>query len=345
MIFNHILYIKVFEHNTLLSGFFNDEAEVKSCNKPGKFSILSSMDSYKYGDKYQFMLYYPEIETRNVWRQDKSPCDESIPNGDGSINVSGYEPILIQSGIRYWGGLCLSTNTDGCYIDGSVNHEDWWYAIGAYQRYGTGAKTFPGALDKSVHIVQLWLACDEMHEDIRLNSNIYKRIFPEHAIDMDYIDNIEESVSRNVITQTSHGLVPGQFIFKDNDNLYKLSCADNTATAWVHGIVSEVIDDNTFILQKSGKYPWYDLGWEETTVAYLSDTAPGEIKHYASIKTQIFTPVGIFAGDCLIICPQQPSEGIAIREYDNESWVFESYTGQELLDTIKEVYDYYKGGS
>lgn len=336
MVFDHVLYIKVFEHNSLLGGFFNNATEAQNCNKPGKFSILNDMDQYKYGDKYQFMLYYPEVETRNIWKQDSNPCSAST--------VSGYEPILIQSGNNRWGGLCLSTFA-GCYVDGSVNTTDWWYAIGAYQRHGAGLKTFPGPNSKAIHLAQLWLACGEIHKDVRLNSNIYKRIFPEHTVDMDYINNIEEEVSRNIVTQPAHGLQQGKFIFKDNDGLYKLSCADNTSTSLVHGIVSEVIDDNSFVIQRSGKYPWYNLGWEETTVAYLSDIEPGGIRHYASITTQIYTPVGIFAGDCLIICPQAPSEGIGIREYDNESWIFESYTGQELLDTIKEVYDYYKGGS
>ena len=43
----------------------------------------------------------------------------------------------------YWGGLAISTYQTGCYIDGSVSNSDWWFAIGAFQNYGT-SKTFPG---------------------------------------------------------------------------------------------------------------------------------------------------------------------------------------------------------
>lgn len=179
----------------------------------------------------------------------------------------------------------------------------------------------------------------------RLNSNIYKNVFPNEALNYELIAKIKQEIMQTVVTQNNHGLTKGKFVFMDSDGLFKISCADTSSTSAVDGIVSDVKDANNFVLQKSGKYPWYDLGWEETTIAYLSDTEPGGIKHYQNIKTSIYTPVGIFAGDCIIICPQQSSEGIAIREYDNESWTFESYTGDELNDTIHQVYDYYKGAS
>lgn len=331
MVFNQRLYVKVFEHNSVLGGFFKNAAEAKSCNAFGRFSILDSLDKYKYGDKYEFLLYYPELETRNVWKQESNPCNGSA--------ITGYEPVLIQE-TSYWGnGIRISPSSSYTLMDGGVA---WWFAIGACTNHGQ-SNTFPGP-GKDIKIAQLWLACGEVINN-RVNSNIYKNIFPADTINIDYIDSVKQDTSRNIIQQNGHGLSQGKFVFMDNDGLYKLSCADRTDRAGVDGIVSEVIDDNTFVLQKSGKYPWYDMGWEETTVVYLSDTEPGGIKHYASIQTRIFTPVGLFVGDSIIICPQQSSQGINIREYDNESWVFESYTGQELLDTIKEVYDYYKGGS
>lgn len=157
-VYNGTTYVKVFEHNLNKGGYFGSEAELFNSNTPGKFSILDKLDRYKTTGKYQFMLYYPEMNKRNVWKQTKKPYDEYLADANGGT-VTGYEPITIQMSDNYWGGLAKSTATPYTFIDGSIAHGNWWYSIGSKVEYN-GAY-LPGGNSTSVKQAQLWLACDK----------------------------------------------------------------------------------------------------------------------------------------------------------------------------------------
>lgn len=159
--YNGTKYVKVFSHDSNVGGYFTSLSEAQSCSSNGKFSILNSMDKLKSSGKYQFMLVYPESGKRNIWKQSKNPLKESIANTDSGKRVEGYEAVSISLSGNYWGGLAMSTSTTGALLDGSTGHGNWFYAIGALQKWGDGVNTFPGGNSEAVTKVELWLACDE----------------------------------------------------------------------------------------------------------------------------------------------------------------------------------------
>lgn len=143
----------VFRHD-LSGGHFSNDAQADSFNEnsPGlstkKYSILNKIDSIKSGTKYEFRLYYPNENKRNHWRQSFDPRS----GGSSTRPVAGYEAIAIDSSTNFWGGL--ENNSNVTYLDGSVNHGNWWYAIGAISSCCGG---IPGPNSSAVNIVELYI--------------------------------------------------------------------------------------------------------------------------------------------------------------------------------------------
>lgn len=156
-------WILVFYHNTRGRNiFFNSINECLCCDGPYKYSRLISCDQYKGSDdKIEFLLRYPLVSSTkyNRWKQSYKPQDEFIPStGSGGV-VTGYEAIHIDSSSNYWGGLCLnnSSGTLGeCYIDGSVGHSNWYYAIGTNSKYVNGFPAAAGFGSDSTTEVELY---------------------------------------------------------------------------------------------------------------------------------------------------------------------------------------------
>jgi len=128
----------VFRHDST-GGFFANDSESDSFNTslPGlttkKYSILNKIDTLKSGGDYEFRLYYPDINIRNHWKQTFNPRSAPSPTNP----VPGYQPIAIDASGSLWGGLELSTYPQ-TFLDGSVNHGNWWYAIGSQVAYAGG---------------------------------------------------------------------------------------------------------------------------------------------------------------------------------------------------------------
>jgi hypothetical protein len=143
----------VFRHD-IAGGYFADDAEADAVNETSitprsetKYSILNKIDSIKSASAYEFRLYYPNENKRNHWKQTFNPRS----GRSYSRPVTGYSAIAIDSSINYWGGLekDFSGNT---FLDGSVNHSNWWYSIGSNAVYNGG---IPG--HKVVSIVELFI--------------------------------------------------------------------------------------------------------------------------------------------------------------------------------------------
>jgi len=143
----------VFRHN-VAGGYFINDAEADSVNEtsPGlstnKYSILNKIDSLKSATAYEFRLYYPNENKRNHWKQTFDPRSGS----SSSSPVPGYISIAIQSSGTLWGGLELSQSSR-TYLDGSVNHINWWYSIGSKDDFNGG---MPGP-SVTVNIVELFI--------------------------------------------------------------------------------------------------------------------------------------------------------------------------------------------
>jgi hypothetical protein len=158
----------IFRHDAS-EGYFSgiDEAANVNQNNPGlstkKYSILNQLESFKRNGQFQFRINWPGYTQKNIWTQTSNPTDD--------VDVAGYQGISVDSTSNYWGGLELSngshdqTNNNGSYLDGSVNHWNWYYAIGSYRQWGGTEGCYnalPAANDVAGHhcgvqTVELWV--------------------------------------------------------------------------------------------------------------------------------------------------------------------------------------------
>jgi hypothetical protein len=138
-------------------GFFADSMEAITYNvsnaKADRYSILSRLEEFRsLKGTFTFRINAPVTGKRNIWQQRTNPAVDQP--------VAGYVPISLDSTSDYWGGLerncalsCFSS-----LIDGSVNHTDWWYAIGSYYLYGSIG--IPGLNNLATTHMQLWTRDD-----------------------------------------------------------------------------------------------------------------------------------------------------------------------------------------
>ncbi len=149
-------------------GYFSGSEEAANVNQDDpnakKYSILNKLDAFKREGQFEFRINWPGYPQRNIWYQ------TSNPNYD--VGVAGYQAISVDSTSDYWGGLELGngshgpTNKNQAYIDGSINHQYWHYAIASYQKYGSAAgcyngipasNTVAGKSQCGVQVVKLWV--------------------------------------------------------------------------------------------------------------------------------------------------------------------------------------------
>jgi len=144
----------VFRHDISGGVFANDiEADLFNLSSPGlttkKYSILSKINEIKSVTPYEFRLFYPTLNVRNHWSQTFDPRSGASPIRP----VAGYIAINIDSTSDFWGGLERSS-TAPTFLDGSVNHGNWWYSIGSQAVYGGG---IPGPNTTIVSVVELYI--------------------------------------------------------------------------------------------------------------------------------------------------------------------------------------------
>ena len=173
----------------------------------------------------------------------------------------------------------------------------------------------------------------------RLNSNIYKNIFPEVVTDMEYINKIIDNTPTSTasIRQDNHNLQIGDVVYLDDDKLYKKALAENTNKSNVAGVVSKVNSSNVFTLMNTGKIDYQHLDYTDTSILYLSDKIPGKLVHYSNISNTIYVPVAIYADNKIIVNIQQGSVGDTLAPYEQEITNFETYDIQDLDDIINQT--------
>lgn len=173
----------------------------------------------------------------------------------------------------------------------------------------------------------------------RLNTNIYKNIFPEEVLNMDFINKslANTVISTEDIKQDNHGLSANDFVYLDDDGLYKKALAEESTRANVVGIVSKVAGPNVFTLMDSGTVSFDHLDYNDTTILYLSDKIPGKAVHYSDISNTVYIPIAVYIEDKIIIHLQQGSIGDILAPYEKEEQSFEAYTEQELNDVVNQI--------
>lgn len=282
-------------------------------------------------------VYYDSAKVFSEWK--------NINKNTYYQTVNTYQKYLDTFGNKY-----KSSPQYGLYFSG-----DAYSKVKLLHNYNVGSSsTFVGIEIPVIKSEQSWSAHSNVLtpyyfldfngyatlEFLRLNSNIYKNIFPEEVFNMDYLNKSFANViaSTNDIRQENHGLSVNDFVYFDNsDNRYKKALAEDSTRANVVGLVSNVAGPNVFTLMKSGKVTFDTLDYNDTTILYLSDKTPGKAVHYSEISNTVYIPIAIYIENNIIVSLQQGSIGDVLVPYEKEEQYFENYTEQDLNDIITQV--------
>lgn len=161
--FDGARWARIFYHNNRNgSVLFTSLAECKNTQTTDKYSrlgILDSGDTYKINGKYEFLLQYPidDPGRYNRWKQTNAPQNEFVARSETGGQVTGYEAVHIDWTDNYWGGLERSDTSTTSYsptwLDGSVGHDSWFYAIGSSSAYRHGIPS----CGSTASVVELWI--------------------------------------------------------------------------------------------------------------------------------------------------------------------------------------------
>lgn len=171
----------------------------------------------------------------------------------------------------------------------------------------------------------------------RLNTNIYKNIFPEDIFNYEQIIELQESAPTTLqdITQEKHGFIVGNIISCVNGK-YQKAIAENSEQGLPLGIVAAVHNENVFTLLSTGVFNWKQYNYEDTSVLYLSDTIPGTLVHYSQIKNNVYVPVAVYINNNQILLNlQDTTVGAPMAPYEQYSQNFDTYDKTELDEIIQ----------
>lgn len=159
-------WARIFYHNNKAGTvLFSSLAECQNTQTTDKYSrmYLLDDDTYKVNGKFEFMLCYP-IDAPgqyNRWRQTNAPQNEYVTRVSSGSQVTGYEAVHIDWTSNYWGGLeryqSSATTAETTWLDGSVGHGNWFYAIGSMATHGRGIPSYNSTAD----VTELWVRIDD----------------------------------------------------------------------------------------------------------------------------------------------------------------------------------------
>ena len=95
------------------------------------YSILDELEQFRHDDgRFYFRMDWPGDETVYEWSQTSNPVSEKLV---------GYQAISVPYTGQSWGGIEPSTFA---LMDGSINHNNWYYAIGSHQIWLGGIPSY-----------------------------------------------------------------------------------------------------------------------------------------------------------------------------------------------------------
>lgn len=166
-------FVRIFYHNIVgnQQNLFRNDKEANFSRFPKRFSVLKYIDAnFIISNKYEFLLYYEELNKSLHWEQTRSIHLNSTNTGYNKLNVDDDQ--------TEFNGLGL-TGTDESYIDGVPQTSNWWYSIGTKKLHknSQGYTGIPGPshpIDYVVNITSLWIRIDNEKVLERLPSLINK---------------------------------------------------------------------------------------------------------------------------------------------------------------------------
>lgn len=166
----------------------------------------------------------------------------------------------------------------------------------------------------------------------KLNSNIYKNPEEQSIMDLSDIGTIK-IINNQKIIQEGHYFHVGDVIYYDIQlKRFSLAIARNTIESEVIGLVSQIIDNDTFVLANTGTLYTDRYTFTDDTVLYLSDINPGKL---VSIPPTFVKPVAIQATNGIII---DITRGWASEGGVSSPTEYESYSQEELDEIINNIW-------
>lgn len=157
-------WTRIFHHN-VAGGYFTSPADALSKNTATPaadlYSVVNKIGDFVVNGKYRFRQTWPGYTQKNIWLQGTNPTSDLVS--------AGVVPISVNLHTDFWNGLELSngahgpTNTNKSLLDGSVQHTDWWYAIGSTAAYYGGIPMDSGLTGSNFGVsqVDLWIKEDD----------------------------------------------------------------------------------------------------------------------------------------------------------------------------------------
>jgi len=159
-----------------------------NANNPSadNFSILNTLEQYKRDGKFQFKMVWPKDTAANsptyIWTQTSNPTKG---------RVSGYKGIEVPYTGRFWGGL--EKGGSSSLMDGSVNHGNWFYAIGSYSHWNGAYPAYAKTNSDYAHQqTQVELYVWEVSGRRRVETDLPKAPEPLEEVAMTDAELIEE---------------------------------------------------------------------------------------------------------------------------------------------------------
>ncbi|MDD0853718.1 fibrinogen-like YCDxxxxGGGW domain-containing protein [Halobacteriovorax sp. GB3] len=157
--------------------FTINDAYYKNVSSPtsSDYSILNKLELFRDQGHFTFSLVLDGISGNQIWAQSSNPTLDQA--------VSGYFPIDITYSGQYWGGLerNCAINCTSSFMDGSVNHSNWFYAIASFVDYSSGVipGVHDGTTDTNTTKSELWIrpyypkSCSQIKAHSSSNSGLY----------------------------------------------------------------------------------------------------------------------------------------------------------------------------
>ncbi len=178
----------------------------------------------------------------------------------------------------------------------------------------------------------------------RVNSNIYKNMFPYEPFDIKPLQNLIEITPAKYqeIYQKGHTLQRHIVVYKDG-NEYKPAIASEENPVIPAGIIVDTRVD-FFTLYERG--PIYDVEGldpsllQESTILYLSDKEAGKLVSYTELENNVYIPVAIYTNNCILVNIQEGNVGFPLTPYEEYTPPeFEPYQQSDLDDIVGVIFN------
>lgn len=202
----------------------------------------------------------------------KACCVSSAPTYVGSL-ISAYPDLgtLQASAPGTTGILYTTTDTNLLY---------WWDSVASDFKLVSGVQYFANFASFPVTGEERVLYYDIAEGEMYVwESGAYKSLCCEAS-------HLQQKYS-----QTGHGFSVGEWVYADGDGTFALTLADDISTSYAVGVVQQVIDANTFVLNHGGFLSVGVPAEPGGTVMYLDETTPGTLRNTAPAAPNIVRPV------------------------------------------------------